>query len=579
MRRAERIYDAVTSIRSEYIEQAAEYKFRKKNAVLRIGSLAAAACLAVCAGVFGARYFLQTGNPGPSTPEEAYAAVFASVETEGAALPVSSEAAETEQELPAEAGAGDFPAAETHGSATSSNKASTVGAEEDVLADESDSDAGGLSDSEAVEVKPQSLPGYGVSFRLPRGWVYEIGGFGEPVVRIMPDKPGLEGDITLYHTDRFGVCGTGLEQREVLFNGRPAWQGFYDGNTVWSFIVLKDPEDCVIINSAGDWYAEYKEEIDSILSTVEFVYYGEGPALDVNDNIPGDVSPAFVLDGVAEWAKHRLGSAQVQRYDMDTRFRTNRTKELILDHEALLFDDGTVFGYCTYSVPQWNVTTNEGDVAYGDGVDLVASLIRAEAGRLQKECYVDSGMNRAFFLISDKDKMDEYIGFYMNTLSGARPTSVTATTKTVYAIYTENGALFADCLNADLMTRSAVRHLPVYKLDTMEDLESFRTRFQSILTQYPGLENHPTFDEGTTAYDEEFFSRNTVVLAYVTAASGSYRFGIRNVTADGALCRLDIVQTNHPEVCTSDMGAWFVLAEIPDSEIAGCTQFDARLVE
>ena len=426
MRRAERVYDAVTGIRNEYIEHAAGYKFRKKNVILRIGSLAVAACFTIGIGIAGVRQLLKTEIPETEETSEPQTVMAMDETTTTGSVSVPS----TADESPGE-------------------KASSV----------SDSaDRGTLSESIPVEVKPQSLPGYGVSFRLPRGWAYEVSGVGEPVVRIRPDKPGLEGDISLYHTDSFGVCGTGLEQREVLFNGRPAWQGFYDGNTVWSFIVLKDPEDCVIINSAGDWYAEYEEEIDSILSTVEFVYYGEGPASDVKDSIPGDVSPAFVLDGVAEWAKHRLGSAQVQRYDMDTLFRTDRTKELILDHEALLFDDGTVFGYCTYSVPQWNVTTNEGDVAYGDGVDLVASLIRAEAGRLQKECYVDSGMNRAFFLISDKDKMDEYIGFYMNTLSGARPTSVTATTKTVYAIYTENGALFADCLNADLMTRSAVRH-------------------------------------------------------------------------------------------------------------------------
>lgn len=327
-------------------------------------------------------------------------------------------------------------------------------------------------EGEFIEIKPQCPPSYGVSFWLPTGWTYSgMQSDDDPtsdlVVSIRPEFPGTEGAITLQHMKGFGVCGTGLEQKDIVFNGHEAWQGFYDGNTLWSHIILKDPKDCVIINNAENWYEEYEEEINQILSTVEFVYY--------ETNTP-----------IAESA------------------------EIIIDSASLDID--------------------------GDGII--------------EDCKIADG-----------------------------PTSVTATTKTVYAIYTENGPLFADCLNADLMTRSAVRHLPVYKLDTMEDLRSFRARFQSILTQYPGLENHPTFDEGTTAYDEEFFSRNTVVLAYVTAASGSYRFGIRNVTADGALCRLDIVQTNHPEVCTSNMGAWFVLAEIPDSEIAGCTQFDARLVE
>ncbi|MBQ6426349.1 MAG: hypothetical protein IJJ92_06110 [Clostridia bacterium] len=133
-------------------------------------------------------------------------------------------------------------------------------------------------EGELIEVKPQCPPSYGVTFRLPADWTCEvIQSDDEPtsdlVVSIKPKQANSEGAISISHMTGFGVCGTGLVQKEMEFNGHPARQGFYDGNALWSFIALEDPKDCVIMNSAENWYEEYEEEINQILSTVEFVYY------------------------------------------------------------------------------------------------------------------------------------------------------------------------------------------------------------------------------------------------------------------------------------------------------------------
>lgn len=64
----------------------------------------------------------------------------------------------------------------------------------------------------------------------------------------------------------------------------------------------------------------------------------------------------------------------------------------------------------------------------------------------------------------------------------------------------------------------------------------------------------------------------------MTASSGSFRFDVRELAlADFALC-LNAVQTDHPEVYTDDMACRFVIAEVLDADIAGCTRFDAQLV-
>ena len=152
-----------------------------------------------------------------------------------------------------------------------------------------------------IEVKPPCPPAYGITLSLPNDWVYEVvhsddDPTGDLVVSIRPNKAGPEGAISISHSTGFGVCGTGLVQKEIEFNGHPAWQGFYDGRSQWSFIVLQDPKDCVIINSAGDWYEEYADEIDRILSTVEFVYYEKDAASQASDEGIID-SGTFDIDG------------------------------------------------------------------------------------------------------------------------------------------------------------------------------------------------------------------------------------------------------------------------------------------
>ena len=131
-----------------------------------------------------------------------------------------------------------------------------------------------------VSVRPNCEPSYGVSLLLPKGWTYEaVQSDDDPTsdlaVSIRPENAKGECVISVSYMRGFGVCGTGLVQKDILFNGFEARQGFYDGSALWSFICLKDPMDCVIINSAETWYSEYEKEIDQILSTVRFTWYGE----------------------------------------------------------------------------------------------------------------------------------------------------------------------------------------------------------------------------------------------------------------------------------------------------------------
>ena len=464
-------------------------------------------------------------------------------------------------------------------------------------------------EGEFIEIKPQCPPSYGISFWLPTGWTYSgMQSDDDPtsdlVVSIRPEVPGTEGAITLQHIKGFAVCGTGLEQKDIVFNGHPAWQGFYDGQSLWSHIILKDPKDCVIINDAENWYEEYEEEINQILSTVEFVYYetntpiaesaeiiidsasfdidgdgiiedckiADGPTsglftvvitASVDENIkykntfnlawgelsfgekdgvpciirersqdqepkteylplsvqegriviggldptyegywgdskwnygleektetdsdaqsPGTISSDSILEGVVSWANINLGLSQSKQNDMSALFNGDQAKALVSDHKAVMLEDGTIVGYCTYAVPQSVRSTEKGDVVYGDGVDFVDSLIKAEADQLGKESYINSGKERVFFIIADKNKINDFISFYMNSSEGNIPASdalysywKTARAKVYHSIdelaEASSVIVAGECVSAkavyqmdNIYTLSEIRIIDVYK--------------------------------------------------------------------------------------------------------------------
>lgn len=172
-------------------------------------------------------------------------------------------------------------------------------------------------------------------------------------------------------------------------------------------------------------------------------------------------------------------------------------------------------------------------------------------------------------------RRQEYIDRLRDMLLG----DTAAVTKVAYANWTENSRVFSSCLNAEKLAINSVRHLPVYQFDTKEDLDLFKEKFKGILTFDRGYDEVSSFDEVTREYDDGFFAEHTVLLAYVTAGSGSFRYGIRDVFRDDAALCLNVVQTNHPEAGTDDMAGWFMIAEVLDSDIANITEFDAILAE
>ena len=115
------------------------------------------------------------------------------------------------------------------------------------------------------------------------------------------------------------------------------------------------------------------------------------------------------------------------------------------------------------------------------------------------------------------------------------------------------------------------------EFDTLAELERFKNDVKDTLSIDQRYDEVPSFNDTTAKYDEAFFAKNTLMLVYVEAGSGSFRFGVDSIYhADGCFC-IHVTQTNNPEVVTDDMAGWFITAAVPDNTIQNCSEFDADL--
>lgn len=146
-----------------------------------------------------------------------------------------------------------------------------------------------------------------------------------------------------------------------------------------------------------------------------------------------------------------------------------------------------------------------------------------------------------------------------------------------YANWAEVSELYSGALNSNKMYISSVQHLPVYKFDTLEDLESFKKTFGDKLTMDSGWDEVPSFNDAVAKYDKSFFAENTLMLVYVPANNSTHRFAVNNVYCDDNSLCIHIEETTKAEMTDCAMAGWFVTVAVSDELIRNCTEFDADL--
>ncbi len=132
-------------------------------------------------------------------------------------------------------------------------------------------------------------------------------------------------------------------------------------------------------------------------------------------------------------------------------------------------------------------------------------------------------------------------------------------------------------LNRDTFALSSALHIPIYKCDTLEELNEFKTTFSGIFTMDGTWDEVPSFEEVTADYTEDFFAENALLLVYVEEISCTPRFGVASVSKENGTLSVSIKCTYRPEIQDDAMAGWLFTIPVSKKQIQDCTNFDAIL--
>lgn len=150
-----------------------------------------------------------------------------------------------------------------------------------------------------------------------------------------------------------------------------------------------------------------------------------------------------------------------------------------------------------------------------------------------------------------------------------------------YAGWSDDPMIADGALNKGQLTNENGNHLPIFKFDTLDDLNQFKAKYGGVLALDQGYNSVLSFNEALSKaqWDREgFFKDHSLLAVYVPANSGSLRFALHNIEVTYESVCVYVEQTNSPEIFTDDMAGWFVLVEVADDEIHNCYAYDAIFV-
>lgn len=148
-----------------------------------------------------------------------------------------------------------------------------------------------------------------------------------------------------------------------------------------------------------------------------------------------------------------------------------------------------------------------------------------------------------------------------------------------YVGYGGSDAFYFGALNRDKLSTNSVKHLPIYKFDTLSELEQFKENFKDDFSFNRTYDDEESFEMAIEGIDETYFNQYRMYLVYVSSNSGSYRYVIDNVVSEGEHFCIYVKQINNPENVTDDMAGWFVLFAQPKSDVKDYATYDAQMAQ
>ena len=169
---------------------------------------------------------------------------------------------------------------------------------------------------------------------------------------------------------------------------------------------------------------------------------------------------------------------------------------------------------------------------------------------------------------------------FNSTVKGPEDVEVPYAIAVAYVGWSDSQTICDGALNKELLKNEPNEHLPIFRMDTLEDLEQFKAQYENVFAMDQGFDNIRSFEAvlKQSQFDRElFYEDNSMLLIYIPANSGSLRFFVDEIiTNDNSLC-FSVGQKDNQEVVTDDMAGWMLLVKATKEELGKYTSFDAVL--
>ncbi|MBQ1357782.1 MAG: hypothetical protein IIY63_01020, partial [Oscillospiraceae bacterium] len=90
-----------------------------------------------------------------------------------------------------------------------------------------------------------------------------------------------------------------------------------------------------------------------------------------------------------------------------------------------------------------------------------------------------------------------------------------------YANWSEDPVMTQSCINGEFFLNSDMPRLPLFRITSEEELGKFFATFEGVLELHHGYNEVPSFEQQVKECNEDFFEKNDLLIAYVTASSGT----------------------------------------------------------
>lgn len=147
--------------------------------------------------------------------------------------------------------------------------------------------------------------------------------------------------------------------------------------------------------------------------------------------------------------------------------------------------------------------------------------------------------------------------------------------------YLENDIWEADgfmdkMLNPDMMAISSIEGCPLFRIDTMDNLEDFRSMIGKVADTSVDSEGMQSFDQAVAEYDEEFFNENSLMISCVHTSNEKFDVVLEETAVKDTYFYMFVERTGEQNVYSDNYWHGLIIKEMADQELKDVTDYVAQ---